>query len=60
MNTGKTIFAQIMDFLPLHEFRKCVHRYRGNYKVQKFSCYSTLLENIFILDYLKKMFLCKI
>ena len=37
MNTGRTIFSQIMDFLPLREFRKCVKRYRGNYKVQKFS-----------------------
>ncbi len=27
-----------MDFLPLHEFRKCVQRYRGDYKVQQFSC----------------------
>ncbi len=38
MNQGKTIFSQIMDFLPLPEFRKCVKRYRGDYKVQKFSC----------------------
>lgn len=38
MNTGKTIFSQVMDFLPLHEFRKCVKRYRGHYKVQSFSC----------------------
>ncbi len=38
MNQGKTIFAQVMDFLPLFEFRKCVNRYQGNYKVQKFSC----------------------
>ncbi len=38
MNTGRTVFSQIMDFLPLREFRKCVERYRGNYKIQKFSC----------------------
>ena len=38
MNTGRTIFSQIMDFLPLHEFRKCIKRYRGNYKVKSFSC----------------------
>jgi hypothetical protein len=38
MNTIKTIFSQIMDYLPLHEFRKCVKRYRGHYKVQSFSC----------------------
>jgi len=38
MSIKQTVFAQIMDFLPLHEFRKCVRRYRGNHKVQKFSC----------------------
>ena len=38
MNTGKTIFSQLMDYLPLHEFRRCVKRYRGHYKVQSFSC----------------------
>jgi len=38
MNTGRTVFAQVMDFLPLHEFRKCISRYRGHYKVKDFSC----------------------
>jgi hypothetical protein len=38
MNRGRTIFAQVMDFLPWHKFRQCVRRYRGNYKVQSFSC----------------------
>ena len=38
MNTGRAVFSQIMDYLPLPEFRKCVKRYGGNYKVQKFSC----------------------
>ena len=38
MNKGKTVFAQIMDFLPMHEFRRCVRRYRGNYKVKSYSC----------------------
>ncbi len=38
MNQGKTIFSQIMYFLPLSDFRKCVKRYQGNYKVQSFSC----------------------
>jgi transposase len=32
-----------MDFLPLQDFRKCVKRYRGNYKVQKFSCMDQFL-----------------
>ena len=43
MNTGKTIFAQVMDFLPLKKFRKCVDRYQGNYKVQNFSCLDQFL-----------------
>ena len=43
MNTGRTVFSQIMDFLPLHEFRKCAKRYRGNYKIQSFSCLDQFL-----------------
>ena len=43
MNTGKLVFAQVMDFLPLHEFRKCVKRYQGNYKVKDFSCLDQFL-----------------
>jgi hypothetical protein len=43
MNSGKTIFAQLMDFLPVHEFRKCVKRYNGDYKVQSFSCLDQFL-----------------
>ena len=43
MNTGKTIFSQIMEFLPMHEFRKCVKLYRGNYKMQSFSCFDQFL-----------------
>ena len=43
MNTGRTIFSQLMDFLPIHEFRKCVERYRGNYKIRSFSCWDQFL-----------------
>ncbi len=43
MNTGKTIFSQVIEFLPLQEFRKCVERYRGNYKAKKFSCLDQFL-----------------
>ncbi len=38
MNTGKTIFAQLMSFLPDYEFNKCVNKYKGNYKVKTFTC----------------------
>jgi hypothetical protein len=38
MNTGKTVFAQLIEHLPLHQFRRCVQRYDGNYRVRSFSC----------------------
>lgn len=43
MNTGQTVFSQVMEFLPMYEFRKCVQRYSGNYKVQSFSCWNQFL-----------------
>jgi Domain of unknown function (DUF4372)/Transposase DDE domain len=43
MNRGRTIFAQLMDLLPLTEFRRCVDRYPGDYKVQSFSCLDQFL-----------------
>ena len=43
MHTGRTIFAQLMDFLPLPEFRACVARYQGEYKVRGFSCLDQFL-----------------
>ena len=43
MNSGKTIFAQLMDFLPTYEFRKCVEQYEGNYKIKSFSCWDQFL-----------------
>ena len=36
-------FSQIMDFVPMYEFRKCVQRYHGNYKVRDFSCWNQFL-----------------
>jgi len=38
MNVGKTVFSQIMDYLPMYEFRKCVNRYGGNYHTSSFTC----------------------
>jgi hypothetical protein len=43
MNRGKTIFAQLMDFLPAYQFQKCVDRYQGHYKVKTFSCWDQFL-----------------
>jgi hypothetical protein len=38
MYTGQTVFSQLMDFLPMYEFRKCVNRYGGNYHTSSFAC----------------------
>ncbi len=38
MNTGRTLFAQLMDFLPWSSFDRIVARYGGNRAVRKLSC----------------------
>jgi hypothetical protein len=38
MYSDSLVFAQLMDFLPRHEFNKCVNRYQGDYRVNNFSC----------------------
>src|SRR6266516_3685269 len=47
MNSGKSIFSQLMDHLPSQEFRQCVDRYRGDYKLQSFSCLDQFLSMAF-------------
>ena len=43
MNHGKTVFTQVMDFLPKKKFRLCVDRYKGNYRVRSFTCFDQFL-----------------
>jgi len=43
MNLGKIIFAQLMDFLPMYDFRRCVERYHGNKHIKAFSCWDQYL-----------------
>jgi len=43
MNTGKTIFSQIMSFIPKYEFDKRVIKYKGNYRIRQFSCWDQFL-----------------
>ena len=38
MNTGKTLFAQVMDFLPWKTFHRIVDRYNGNHRIRTLSC----------------------
>jgi len=43
MNSGQTIFSQLMDFIPTYEFKQCVRRYNGNYKIKNFTCQQQFL-----------------
>jgi hypothetical protein len=47
VNSDKSIFSQLMDFLPHYEFQKCVRRYNGHYKVKTFSCWDQFLTMAF-------------
>jgi len=47
MNQGTTIFTQLLEHLPKEEFRRCVERYNGSYKVQRFSCWNQFLAMAF-------------
>jgi len=38
MHSGQLVFAQLMDFLPRHEFNACVRRYRGDRRWRGFTC----------------------
>jgi len=38
MNTGKTLFAQIMEFVPWTSFHRIVQRYGGNAGVRRLTC----------------------
>jgi len=47
MYSGRLVFTQVMDYLPIHTFRRCVQRYRGNYKVKRFKCLDQYLSMSF-------------
>lgn len=38
MNNGKTLFAQVMDFLPWKTFHRIVDRHNGNRRIRTLSC----------------------
>ncbi len=38
MHQGKLVFSQVMTYLPLTTFRRCVAAHRGEHKVKDFSC----------------------
>ncbi|MGH9396463.1 MAG: IS4 family transposase, partial [Terriglobia bacterium] len=43
MNRGRSVFAQIMDYIPRYPFQVCVDRYHGNSYVKSFPCWDQFL-----------------
>ena len=47
MNTGRTVFSQLLAHAPGKEFQKCVARYRGDANPRGFSCWDQYLAMAF-------------
>jgi hypothetical protein len=47
MNTGRTVFSQVIELLPHQEFQKCVARYGGDRYLKNFSCWDQYLAMAF-------------
>src|ERR1700756_1394236 len=43
MNLGRTVLSQLISHLLDREFRRCVERYRGDYRLRGFSCWDQFL-----------------
>ena len=47
MNQGRTVFSQLISFLPDREFRRCVERYQGDLRLRGFTCWDQYLAMAF-------------
>ena len=47
MHSGKAVFSQLIEWIHPEQFRRCVTRYRGHYKVRHFSCWDQFLAMAF-------------
>ena len=47
MNTGKYVFAQIIDFIDYRAFNRCVKRYNGNHRTRDLNCWNQFLHLLF-------------
>jgi hypothetical protein len=47
MHVGRTVFSQLMDFVPRHTFRQIVERHKGDRRVRRFSCWDQFLTMAF-------------
>jgi hypothetical protein len=47
MNSGRTVFAQLLDLLPRRAFESAIERYDGEKKLRRLSCMDQLLCMVF-------------
>lgn len=47
MHEGRTVFSQVVDFVPRHTFRRRVARYQGDCGVRCFTCWQQFLAMLF-------------
>jgi len=47
MNTGKYVFAQLLQFIPKYEFDKYVSAYNGDFRTREFNCWNQFIQLFF-------------
>jgi Domain of unknown function (DUF4372) len=47
MNQGRTVFSQLISFLPDRDFRRCVERYQDDLRLRGFTCWDQYLAMAF-------------
>ncbi len=47
MNSGKYVFAQLLQFINKYEFEKCVTHYNGDYRVRHLNCWNQFVHLFF-------------
>jgi len=47
MNSGQYVFSQIVSYMSVYEFNKCVDRYQGNKNVRELNCWNQFLQLLF-------------
>ena len=47
MNSGKYVFAQLLNFIDRYEFEKCASKYNGDFRTREFNCWNQLIQLYF-------------
>ena len=47
MNSGKYVFAQLLQFVDRYEFDKCVVKYNGDFRTRDFNCWNQFIQLFF-------------